>query len=104
MCEINSIDSSVSREYMKERMAELCKRASDIVFENVKEQVFEDNLILIDSLLPSILGEMAETTFYTISVYFGAAKIQKVRHTVAAALIADLAGFFMASVTAKLFF
>ena len=43
---------------MKERMSELCRRADDIVFANVKEQVFEDNLILIDSLLPSIFGEM----------------------------------------------
>lgn len=45
-----------------------------------------------------------ETTFYTISVYFGAAKIRRTRHTAAAALIADLMGFFMASVTTKLFF
>lgn len=55
---INAIDSSVSREYMKERMTELSRRSDDIVFSNVKEQIFEDNLILIDSLLPSILGEM----------------------------------------------
>jgi len=45
-----------------------------------------------------------ETTFYTISVYFGAAGIRKTRHTVAAALIADLAGFFAASITTKLLF
>lgn len=45
-----------------------------------------------------------ETTFYTISVYFGAAKIKKMRHTVAAALIADLVGFIMASLTTKLLF
>ena len=58
MREINTIDSTVNREYMKERTSELCRRADDIVFANVKEQVFEDNLILIDSLLPSIFGEM----------------------------------------------
>lgn len=45
-----------------------------------------------------------ETTFYTISVYFGAAGIQKTRYTVPAALIADFMGFFMASLTTKLFF
>ena len=45
-----------------------------------------------------------ETTFYTISVYFGAAGIQKTRYTVFAALIADFVGFFMASLTARLFF
>ena len=45
-----------------------------------------------------------ETTFYTISVYFGAAGIQKTRYTVPAALFADFVGFFMASWTVRLFF
>lgn len=45
-----------------------------------------------------------ETTFYTISVYFGAAGIQKTRYTVPAALIADFIGFFMASLTVRLFY
>ena len=45
-----------------------------------------------------------ETTFYTISVYFGAAGIKKTRYTVPAALIADFVGFFAASLTARLFF
>ena len=34
-----------------------------------------------------------ETTFYTISVYFGAAKIKRTRYAVAAALFADFVGF-----------
>ena len=42
-----------------------------------------------------------ETTFYTISVYFGAAGIQKTRYTIPAALIADFVGFFMASLTVR---
>lgn len=45
-----------------------------------------------------------ETTFYTISVYFGAAGIQKTRYTIPAALLADFTGFFMASLTVRLFF
>ena len=45
-----------------------------------------------------------ETTFYTISVYFGAAGIQKTRYTVPAALIADFTGVFLASLTGCLFF
>ena len=45
-----------------------------------------------------------ETTFYTISIYFGATGIQKTRYTLPAALFADFIGFFMASVTVKLFF
>lgn len=38
-----------------------------------------------------------ETTFYTISVYFGAVGIKKTRYAVPAALFADLVGFTMAS-------
>lgn len=52
----------------------------------------------------AIMLGSTETTFYTISVYFGAAKIHRTRYTVAAALIADLTGFLMAGITAKLFF
>ena len=42
-----------------------------------------------------------ETTFYTISVYFGAAGIKKTRYCVPAALLADMTGFVMAALTAK---
>lgn len=45
----------------------------------------------------------SETTFYTIAVYFGAAGIKKTRYAVPAALCADLAGFFFASLTVRLF-
>ena len=45
-----------------------------------------------------------ETTFYTIAVYFGAAGISKSRHTVPAALTADLTGFIAAAFTVRLFF
>ncbi len=45
----------------------------------------------------------AETTFYTISVYFGAVGITKTRHAVPAALAADLAAFVMAALTVRLF-
>lgn len=45
-----------------------------------------------------------ETTFYTISVYFSAAGIRKTRYTVPAALLADLTGFIMASLSVRLFF
>lgn len=45
-----------------------------------------------------------ETTFYTLSVYFGAAGIQKTRYTLPAALFADFVGFLTASWTVRLFF
>jgi len=45
-----------------------------------------------------------ETTFYVISIYFGAAGIRKTRYAVPAALFADFVGFFTASLTVRLFF
>ena len=45
-----------------------------------------------------------ETTFYTISVYFGAAGIRKTRYAVPAALFADFVGFLVASATVRWFF
>ena len=61
----------------------------------------------VDSLVGRTVAVMlgsTETTFYTISVYFGAAGIQKTRYAVPAALIADFTGFLMASLMVKLFF
>ena len=45
-----------------------------------------------------------ETTFYTISVYFGAVGIHKTRYAVPAALCADLVGFLAAAWAVRLFF
>lgn len=50
----------------------------------------------------AIMLGSTETTFYTISLYFGAAGIKKTRYTVPAALIADFTGFWVASLTAGL--
>ena len=43
--------------------------------------------------LVSVLQGSTETTFYVLAVYFGAVAVTRVRHAVAAGLIADLAGF-----------
>ena len=45
-----------------------------------------------------------ETTFYTVAVYFGAAGIHKSRHTIPAALTADLTGFIASALAVRLFF
>ena len=58
----------------------------------------------VDSLIgrtAAIMLGSTETTFYTISVYFGAAGIKKTRYAVPAALIADLTGFLLASLWGK---
>lgn len=61
----------------------------------------------VDSLVGRTAAVMlgsTETTFYTISVYFGAAGIRKTRYTLPAALFADFVGFFMAAITVRWFY
>lgn len=52
-------------------------------------------------LCAAVMLGSTETTFYTISVYFGAANIQKTRYAVPAALIADFTGFIASCLCAK---
>ena len=61
----------------------------------------------VDSLIGRTVAVMlgsTETTFYTISVYFGAAGIKKTRYTIPAALIADFTGFLVASLTVRMLY
>jgi spore maturation protein B len=46
--------------------------------------------------MATLLMGSSETTFYIITVYFGAIQVKKVRHTLPACLIADVAGIFIA--------
>ncbi|MBQ8238170.1 MAG: spore maturation protein [Oscillospiraceae bacterium] len=55
---------------------------------------------MIGRTVAVMLGS-TETTFYTISVYFGAAGVHKTRYAIPAALFADLVGFLMASWTVR---
>lgn len=52
----------------------------------------------------SVLAGSSETTFYAIAVYFGCIKIKKIRHTLFAALAADLTAVIMSIITVRLFF
>lgn len=54
-------------------------------------------------LLGTIYGS-SETTFYVIAVYFGAVGIRRIRHALAAGLIADLAGLLAATAACGLLF
>lgn len=61
----------------------------------------------VDSLVGRTAAVMlgsTETTFYTISVYFGAAGIKKTRYTLPAALFADFVGFTAAAWTVRFLF
>ena len=53
--------------------------------------------------LVSTLQGSTETTFYVMAVYFGAVQVKRVRHALAAGLLADLAGVIGAIVACKIF-
>ena len=53
--------------------------------------------------LVSTLQGSTETSFYVMAVYFGAVGVQQVRHTLAAALTADVAGVIFAVLACALF-
>lgn len=54
--------------------------------------------------LVSMLNGSSETTFYVLSVYFGAVGIRSVRHTLAACLLTDAVGIVVATAMCRLFF
>lgn len=54
--------------------------------------------------MASVMTGATETTFYTITVYFGAIGIKKTRHALPAALCADFTSFIMAGVAVRLFY
>jgi spore maturation protein SpmB len=53
--------------------------------------------------LVSTLQGSTETTFYVMAVYFGAVQIRRIRHALAAALTADIAGVMFAILACSLF-
>ena len=55
-------------------------------------------------VLVSTLYGSSETTFYVLAVYFGAVNIRNVRHSLAAGLIADLAGILGAVFIVRMLF
>ena len=58
---------------------------------------------LIGRTAAVMLGS-TETTFYTVAVYFSAAKVNKSRYAIPAALCADIAGFIAASWSVRVMF
>jgi spore maturation protein SpmB len=54
--------------------------------------------------LVSTLQGSTETTFYVLAVYFGAVQVRRIRHAMAAALTADLAGIVLAVVACSFLF
>jgi spore maturation protein SpmA len=54
--------------------------------------------------LVSTLQGSTETTFYVMAVYFGAVQVRRIRHTLAAALTADLFGLIFAILACQFLF
>ena len=69
--------------------------------------IINDSAIGPDSYtgyLVSTLQGSTETTFYVMAVYFGAVQIRRIRHTLAAALTADLFGLIFAVIACRILF
>lgn len=54
--------------------------------------------------IASVIMGSSETTFYALAVYFGSVKIKKSRHTVPAALAADITGLLIGTWICYIFF
>lgn len=55
-------------------------------------------------LLGSVIQGCTDTTFYIISLYFGSIGIKKIRHSMFAALFADLVGIIASIIIVNIFF
>ncbi len=52
----------------------------------------------------SVMSGSTETTFYAIAVYYGSVGVKKTRHTIPAALTADLTACIVSALAVRLFF
>ena len=50
----------------------------------------------------SVLAGSTETTFYAVTMYYSAARVKKIRHTLFSALLADFTAIIMSVVTVSL--
>jgi spore maturation protein B len=69
------------------------------IFTDILKNYGADSFI---GLVASVIMGTTETIFYTVTVYFGAVKIKKVRHTVWAAVMADMTAIIMALLMVKI--
>ena len=74
--------------------------ASAAVLSSVLETYGPDSFI---GRVGSVMAGSTETTFYAITVYFGAAEIKKTGYALPAALAADLCGIILSAVVVSAF-
>lgn len=65
--DIKRINSINTRSKIKDRLKEIVKLGGEIGFSSLEQDVFRNNLVLIDSLLPNILGEIVKQFYLGIS-------------------------------------
>ena len=71
------------------------------VLADILKRVGADSLT---GIIASTIMSSTETIFYTITVYFGSIGIKNIRHTLLAAIIADIAGIITAiAICSKMF-
>ena len=70
------------------------------VYESILSEHHPDSFV---GQVASVIMGSTETTFYTVAVYYGAAKIKNIRHTLICALAADITGFIVACTTVRIF-
>lgn len=71
-----------------------------VVFQDILKNAGADSFV---GRTASVLMGSTETTFYTIALYYGAAKITKTRHTIPSAAVADITGFLISGLAVRLF-
>lgn len=54
--------------------------------------------------IASVMMGSTETTFYTVALYYGVAKVKNIRHTLHAALLADLCGIIGSVIVCRIYF
>ena len=71
------------------------------VYESILSEYGPDSYI---GRVASVMMGSTETTFYAITVYYGAVGIKKIRHTAICSLCADFTSFIFARIMVRLFF
>lgn len=71
------------------------------IYESIISEYGPDSYI---GRVASVMMGSTETTFYAITVYYGAVGIKKIRHTAICSLCADFTSFILAGVFVRLLF
>lgn len=82
-------------------LSPLSGSGSTAMFEKILAEYGPDSLA---GRVASVIAGSTETTFYAVTVYFGAVGIKKTRHTLFASLCADMTSFIVSALTVQLLF